>query len=514
MWRRKPSRSAVITAGIGLLALVLYTWNLSAGGMANGYYAAAVKSASVSWKAMFFGSIDPGSFITVDKPPAALWMMGLSARLFGFSSFSMLLPDALCGVGSVLVLHRIVRRWAGDVAAHLSALALAVTPVAALMFRYNNPDALLTFLCVLAAGALWKAVETGRTRWLVGSAALVGLAFETKMAQAFLVLPAFILVYLVAGPPKLGKRLLQLVAALVTLVVASGWWVAIVALWPASSRPYIGSTSNNSIVSLITGYNGLGRLFGNSAGNGGPGGGGPGGGGGQSTGFGGSPGWLRTFNQALGGQISWLIPLAVAGLLAGLWLTRRAPRTDKARAGWLLFGGWAAVCAVTFSLSKGTFHPYYAVQLAPPVAALAGAGGLALWKLGRTHRYLRWALPVTVIATAAWAATLLGRTPSFVSWLPLLIALGAAVSAAGFWAAGRLRHKGLLVVAAAVATATLLAGPTAYALTTIAHPSTGSIVLAGPSSVSGGGMGGGGFGGGDGTATDSALVSYLEAHQG
>ncbi|MDQ6697107.1 MAG: glycosyltransferase family 39 protein [Actinomycetota bacterium] len=504
-WRRRPSRSAVITAGIGLLALALYTWNLSAGGYANGYYAAAVKSASVSWKALFFGSIDPGNFITVDKPPAALWLMGMSARLFGFSSLSMLLPEALCGVGSVLLLHKLVRRWAGDAAAHLSALALALTPVAALMFRFNNPDALLTFLGIASAWFLWKAVETGRTRSLLASAALVGLAFDTKMLQAVLLVPAFILVYLVAGPPKLAKRFLQLLAAAATLVVAAGWWVAIVALWPASARPYIGSTTDNSIISLITGYNGLGRLFGNSAGNGGGGGGG----GSGNTGFGGTPGWLRTFNQALGGQISWLIPMAAAGLAAGLWLTRRAPRTDRTRAGWLLFGGWAAVCALTFSLAKGTFHPYYTVQLAPAVAALAGAGGLALWRLGRTHRFLRWTLPATVVATAAWSVSLLGRTPGFVAWLPGVIGVGAAVSAVGIWAAGRLRHRGLLLVAAGVATATLLAGPTAYTLTTIAHPATGSLVSAGPSS-------GGGFGGNMGgvSTADTGLVSYLEQHQG
>ena len=504
---RHPSRPGVITAAIGLLTFGLYTWNLSAGGYANGYYAAAVKSASVSWKALFFGSIDPGNFITVDKPPAAMWLMGLSARIFGFSSWSMLLPEALCGVGSVLLLHRVVRKWAGDSAAHLAALALAVTPVAALMFRFNNPDALLTLLCVAAAAALWSALESGRTRMLLLSAALIGLAFDTKMLQAFLVLPAFIAVYLWAGQPRLRVRLLQLLAAAGAVVAAAGWWVAIVALWPASSRPYIGSTSDNSIVSLITGYNGLGRLFGNTAGNGG-GNGGPGGSG--NVGFGGSPGWLRVFGTALGGQVSWLIPLAAAGLVSGLWLTRKAPRTDRTRAGWILFGGWAVVCTLVFSLSKGTFHPYYAVQLAPAVAALAGAGGLALWKLGRTHRFMTWALPATIVATAAWSVTLLGRTSSFASWLPPLIGGGAALSAVGFVFGTRLRHRTVVLVAAGLAAVTLLAGPTAYALTTVAHPGSGSIVAAGPSSSAGG------FGGGlGGTSTaDTALVSYLEAHQG
>ncbi|HEX7444040.1 MAG TPA: glycosyltransferase family 39 protein, partial [Acidimicrobiales bacterium] len=345
--RRWPSitRSGWITAAIGALAAVLYSWNLSVNGYANGYYTAAVKSASVSWKAFFFGSIDPGNFITVDKPPAALWLQGLSVRIFGFSSWAMLLPEALCGVGSVLILHRLVRRWAGDAAAHLAAVALAVTPVAVLMFRFNNPDALLTFLCLAAALAFWSALESGRTRGLVLSGLLVGLAFDTKMLQAFLVLPAFIVVYLVAGKPRLRWRLAQLSAAAAALVVSAGWWIAAVALWPASSRPYIGSTTDNSILSLLFGYNGLSRLFGNS----GPGGGAgaPGGaGGGASTGFGGAVGWLRMFNTANGGQISWLIPMAVAGLVAGLWLTRRAPRTDLKRAGWLLWGTWAAVCFI------------------------------------------------------------------------------------------------------------------------------------------------------------------------
>ena len=379
------TRSGWITAAIAALATALYTGNLAVNGSANEYYTAAVRSASVSWKAFFFGSIDPGNFITVDKPPAALWLQALSVRIFGFSSWAMLVPEALCGVASVLILHRMVRRWAGDTAAHLAALALALTPVAVLMFRFNNPDALLTLLCLAAAWALWSALETGRTRGLVISGLLIGLAFETKMLQAFVVLPAFVVVYLVAGKPRLLHRLAQLTAALAAVIVSSGWWIAVVALWPAADRPYIGSTSDNSILSLLFGYNGLSRLFGNSGGA--AGGGAPGGAGGAvSTGFGGAVGWLRMFNTANGGQIAWLIPMAVAGLAAGLWLTRRAPRTDLRRAGWLLWGLWAVSCFVTFSRAEGVFHPYYTVQLAPPVAALAGAGGLALWRLGRTSR--------------------------------------------------------------------------------------------------------------------------------
>ena len=499
---------------------MLYTWQLSRVGYANSYYTAAVKSATTSWKAFFFGSIDPGNFITVDKPPAALWLQALSARVFGFSSWSLLLPEAAAGVGSVLILHRLVRKWAGDTAAHLAALAFALTPVAVLMFRYNNPDALLTFLCLAAALALWTAVETAKTRWLVLSAALVGLAFETKMLQAFVVLPAFILVYLVAGKPKLGKRLLQLTAALGALIVSAGWWIAIVALWPASARPYIGSTTDNSILSLLFGYNGLSRIFGGSGPSGG-GGGAPGGAGG--SGFGGSAGLLRMFNVANGGQISWLLPIAGFGLVAGLWLTRRARRTDPARAGWLLWGGWTVVTLLVFSLSTGIFHQYYDVQLAPGIAALAGAGSIALWKLGRTNKWLRWALPTAVVVTAGWAVVLLDRTPDYQAWLRPTIVAGAAVVAGGLFLGQRLRSRRIVLVAAAVAVATLLAAPAAYSVTTVLRPETGSIVTAGPSTAgtglgAGAGGPGGGLGGGPATTTTdsatAALVEYLEAHRG
>jgi 4-amino-4-deoxy-L-arabinose transferase-like glycosyltransferase len=512
--RWRPSQSFVITAAIGVLAAVLYTWGLSSMGWANSYYAAAVKAGTKSWKAFFFGAIDPGSFITVDKPPAAFWVQALSARLFGFNSWSILLPQAAAGVGSVLILHRLVRKWAGDVAAHLAALALALTPVAVIMFRYNNPDALLTLLLLASAWALWSAIETGRTRGLVLCGVLLGLAFETKMLQAFIVLPVFAGVYLWAGRPRLRRRLLQLAAGGAALLVSAGWWVAVVTLWPASSRPFIGGSTNNSILDLIFGYNGLSRVFGNAGpGPGGrPGGGGAGFGGG-GAGFGGAPGWLRMFNSELGGQIAWLLPTAAVGLCVGLWLTRRARRTDRGRAGWLLWGGWAVITLVVFSKAQGIFHPYYTVALAPAVAALAGAGGVALWRLGRRFPLASWMLPVSVLATAGLAVALLERTPAYAPWLRPLIVLGAAVGAVGLWLTFHFRRRMLLAASAVVAAAALLAGPTAYALTTVSNARTGPLAAAGPTSAVGRGGPGGAGGFGD-QAADQALISYLESQKG
>ncbi len=253
---------------IALLALtaISYLIDLTASGYANSFYAAAVQAGTKSWKAFFFGSIDSSNFITVDKPPASLWVMELSGRLFGFSSGSMLVPQVLEGVVSVALLAAAVKRWFGAGAGLLAGTALAVTPVAALMFRFNNPDALMVCLMVAAAYCLVRALENGRTRWLLGVGALLGFAFLAKMMEAFLVVPGFALVYLIAAPVAVRQRLKGLLFGGVALLVSSGWWVAIVALWPASSRPMIDGSPDNSILNLIFGYNGFGRLSGGTGG--------------------------------------------------------------------------------------------------------------------------------------------------------------------------------------------------------------------------------------------------------
>ena len=387
-----------------------------------------------------------------------------------------------------------MRRWFGPAAGLLAGAVTALTPVATLIFRFNNPDALLTLLLVAGAYAVVRALEDGATRWLVLAGACVGFGFLAKQLQALLVVPAFALVYLAAAPGSLGRRLGQLVAAGAAMVASAGWWVAIVELLPASARPYVGGSQTNSILELTFGYNGLGRLTGNETGSVG---GGPGGGWGET-------GWARMFGADVGGQVAWLLPAALLLLAAGLWLTRKAPRTNRARAAFALWGGWLVVTGMVFSFMQGIFHAYYAVALAPAVGALVGMGATGLWEV-RRNLVARWWLAGTVAVTAVWSWVLLRRTPDWHPELAPLVLLGglavAALIAAVPWqgrAGSSWAGRGGRRMAAAVAGAGLLvalAGPAAYSLDTAATAHGGAIPSAGPA-VQGGGPGGGPRGGG------------------
>ncbi len=407
---------------LGLLAgtALLYLWGLGASGWANSFYSAAVQAGTRSWKAFFFGSSDASNFITVDKPPASLWVMEISARIFGLSSWSILAPQALEGVATVGLLYATIRRWFSPAAALLAGAVLALTPVATLMFRFNNPDALLVLLLVAAAYATLRAVESGRTRWLVAASVFIGLGFDTKMLQAFVVVPVFWVVYLLAGAPRLRRRLWQLAVASIALVVSAGWWVVAVMAIPAADRPYIGGSQDNSLWNLIFGYNGFGRLTGNEAGSV------IGGGTGQAGAWG-ATGWTRLFSSEMGGQIAWLIPAALLFGLAGLWWTRRAPRTDRTRAALLLWGGWLVVTGLMFSFAQGIIHPYYTVALAPAIAALVGIGAVACWR-GRSHPLARSVLAAAMAATSVLAWVLLDRSPSWLPWLRSAVLLGGLVT--------------------------------------------------------------------------------------
>lgn len=439
-----------------------------------------------SWTAWFFGSSDAANSITVDKTPAALWVTGLSVRIFGLSSWSILVPQALMGVATVALLYAAVQRSADTAAALIAGTVLALTPVAVLMFRFNNPDALLVLLLVGAAYATLRAVEAARTRWLLLAAALVGFGFLTKMLQAFLVLPAFAAVWLLAAPVGIWRRLRDLALAGVALVVSAGWWVLVVELWPADARPYIGGSQTNSVLELVFGYNGLGRLTGDEVGS--VGGGGMGAAGQTGAGQAGAPqvgggGWgetglTRLFDSERGGQASWLIPAAVVLLGALLWQTRRAPRTDRLRTAALVWGGWLVVTAVTFSLMAGIFHDYYVVALAPAIAALVGTGAAVLWRR-RAARAQRITIAAVLALTAAWAFVLLRRTPEWQPWLAWTVLGAGAVAVLAVLAVHRLPRLAVVGVAA-LAMVVASAGPAGYALATVATPHTGAIPTAGP----------------------------------
>jgi 4-amino-4-deoxy-L-arabinose transferase-like glycosyltransferase len=489
---RFPRWVRLATIGLLVATGVLYVVDLSASGYANSFYAAAVQAGSQSWKAWFFGSIDTQNFITVDKPPASLWVSGLAARIFGFNSWTLLVPQALEGVGAVWLLTAAVRRWHGPVAGLVAGAALALTPAAALIFRFDNPDALLVLLMTAAAYSTVRATEKASWKWLAWAGVAIGFAFLTKMLQGFLVLPGLALVYLWAAPTGFGKRILHLLGAAAAVVVAAGWWVLAVTLWPGE-KPYIGGSTDGTVMDLVLGYNGLGRIFG-SDGNGGGGMGGMSGGTPGSS-FGGTPTWQRLFSSEMGNEISWLLPAALLALVLGLVARGRAPRTDLRRASLILWGGWLIVSGLVFAYMEGTVHPYYTVALAPAVAALAAGGGQVLWAR-RQQVLARVGLALVLASAGIWAFVLLHRNGTW-EWAGWAIMLVSVALATGFVVTPA-RFRRLAMVLVLSGTLVGLGGTASYAVATAATPHTGSIPTVGPSSASAGSGMGGGMGGGTG----------------
>ncbi|MCW2670141.1 MAG: glycosyl transferase family protein [Frankiales bacterium] len=475
----RPSVAALL-----LGTALLYLWDLGASGWANSFYSAAVQAGATSWKAMLFGSSDASSFITVDKPPAALWVMDLSARLFGVNAWSILVPQALEGVASVGVLYLAVRRVAGPAAGLIAGFVLATTPVAALMFRFNNPDALLVLCLTGAVYATVRSLETASVRWLSFAGALIGLGFLSKALQAFLIVPVLALVYLALAPTGLGRRIRHVLVAGAALVVAGGWWVALVQLWPAGSRPYIGGSQDNSFLSVVFGYNGFGRLTGDETGSVG--------GGGGTTGRWGATGLLRLFNSEFGGQASWLLPLAILLLAAGLWLTWRRVAV---RASLLLWGGWLVVTGLVLSLGKGIIHPYYTVALAPALGGVIGIAAVELWKL-RSRVEARAVLAGALAISGIWTYLLMQRTSSWHAILrPVLLLAALTAAAVVLWLP--LVRKAFLPLVVGGALVATLSAPALAAVDTAGQTHSGSIPSAAPAAAVGfGGRGGGGFPGG------------------
>ncbi len=455
---------------------MLYLWNLSASGWANAFYSAAAQAGATSWTAMLFGSSDPANAITVDKTPAALWIIDVSVRLFGLNPWSVLVPQALEGVAAVACSTRAVRRVSGPDAALLAGAVFALTPVAALMFRFNNPDALLVLMLVSAAYCVQRACEKDSSRWwLIAAGAAVGFGFLAKMLQAFLVLPGFAAAYLLAADRPLRQRVADVLGGAAAMLVSGGWYLLLVELWPSSARPYIGGSQHDSIIELALGYNGFGRLTGDE----------PGGLGNLNH----DVGWGRLFGSGMGAEISWLLPAAVICVVAGLVITRHAPRTDPTRAALILWGGWLAVTAVVFSFMNGIVHSYYTVALAPAIAACIGIGATLLWQCRFDIRAAT-TLSGAVLVSTILAAVLLSRHDEWLPWLRAAVVVGGVGAAALLLVVGRLSRPVTRAVTG-LAVATCLAAPTVYSVATATTPHGGAIPSAGPARHGGpGGFGG------------------------
>jgi 4-amino-4-deoxy-L-arabinose transferase-like glycosyltransferase len=456
------------------LAAVLNLWALSQNAWANEYYSAAVHSMSGSWHNFLFGSFDSAGLMTVDKPPLALWVQALSVKAFGFNSLAILVPQALMGVASVGLLYDLTRRRFGRQAGFVAGLVLALTPIAVAVSRHNNPDALLVLCCV---GAMWcfvRALEDGATKWLVFAGVCIGLGFETKMGVALMVVPGMAAAWLWIAPRGRMVALRQLALAGLALVVVAMAWPLMVELTPASSRPWIAGTSDNSVFSLILEYNGLGRLDGQAGGPQAFGGGGP---------FGGATGWGRLLNESLGGQAGWLLGLALVGALGIAFLSRL--RRDDPRSGWIIaIGGAFAVIAVAFSFAGGIFHPYYVSLLAPFVAALAGA----TFAQARSGEVRGRVLGALAIGAGAVTELIVIGTVDDLGWLiaPIVLVAGACAFALVSEIPDRWR-----AVALACGFGVLLIGPAIWSVQTLGHPTSGTFPAGGPESQ---GIGGGGFG--------------------
>lgn len=462
--RRERAWFRPALAGVLVLTALIDLWNLGAQGDANPFYAAAVQASTRNPVAWLFAAVDAPGFITVDKPPADNWWMGLWANAFGFSPWSMLIPQALLGIGSVALLVLAVRRWGGDVAAIGAGVVLALTPVVVIMSRFDDPDPMLTFLLVAAAYTLVRAVDAAATRagtaWMVATGLLVGLGFLAKMGVALLVLPAFTLTFLVVASGSWARRLGQLLLGGVGIVVGAGWFLALVALWPASQRPWIGGSTDDSLLQLAVGYNGLSRLQGR------------GGGGGRPGGYGSdSAGLARLFDGQFAGQIAWLLPAALLALVALLWVTRRAPRSDRLRAATLLWGGWLLVSGAVFSFMAGTVHSYYTIVMAPAVAALVATGAHEGWRR-REALGARVLLAVGVLGSAAWGFVLLDRAPTFVPWVRWLVLLAGLVAAVVLLVPAGVARRGGVVAAVTLGLVGALGGTTAWAVDTVVKPHT------------------------------------------
>ena len=483
----------IALAVVLLATAAMYLWDITINGMGNQFYAGAAWAGSRNWEALLFGSLDPRNFITVDKPPLSQWVMGISGQIFGFSSASMLIPEALMAVGAVGLLYGAVSRISGRWAGLLAGAVLALTPVAVLMFRFNNPDAAMVLLMTLSAYCTVRALQHNGARWMAWAGVALGLAFLAKMLEGLMVMPAVGIAYAIAAPSPLRRRLLHLLGALVSFVVSSGWFVVLTLLWPASSRPYLAGSTDNSFMNLVLGYNGFARVLGHHTGQH-PGGnqgvigsaagarvyagasahGGWGGFGAQTHGV------ARLFSGEFAFEIGWLVPAALLAIVIVIVARRHAPRTDLVRAGAMLFGGWLVIDGLVLSFMNTNIHPYYCLSIAPAVAAMIAIGVHELWR-NRESRLYRLGLAVMILGTGTWSWWILGRNAG---WLPPLrwtILALTVIASIPILMSLISRPRGRAVAASlVVGLFAAVAGPAAYAVATLGQAHKGGGPTVGP----------------------------------
>jgi 4-amino-4-deoxy-L-arabinose transferase-like glycosyltransferase len=531
----RPRWQSIAIGAIVLLALVLYAWGIGSTDLRNTFFAVAVRSMSKSFTGFVFGSFDMANMMTIDKPPMAFWPQVVSVWIFGFHGWALVLPQVLEGTAAVFLLHRTVRRWAGENVALLAALILALTPITVVINRTNNTDTLLMLWCVAAAYATVRAVEPGATPrstrlWLMQAALWVGCGFTTKMLAGWLVVPPIVLAYLIGRKLPWARRVVDLACAACVLAVASLWWVALTTLWPGK-KPYEAGSSDGTTWNLIFVHNGLDRIFGvhaaaasHPAAQGGSSGGGaslsPAASNvvtiGKAIGMafnGGTLGLSRIFGRVVGGQIAWLLPLTllllITAAVGGIRATRQGP-PDRFRAGvWVMWGSWIVVMGLLFSYQQGTYHAYYTTQMAPAIAAVV-AGGLAmLWRYRHQSGWLWLVLPVGMALTTVWTWVLVSRDTGYYGWLRYAVVI-LAVAAVAALLVERFTTRATpraAVPAVASGLAALLLAPAVWSVASAVHPAKGfadgAIPTAGPE----------GWSFGAGAAVPGPLQNFLHTGQ-
>ena len=509
---------------IVLIAAFLNLFKIWTDEYANAYYTAAVKSMLQSFHNFFYASFDPGGYVTIDKPPVVFWIQTISAKIFGFHGWSVILPQALAGIGSVLLLYVLVKRTFGVWAGRFAALAMALTPIVPAVSRTNNIDSMLVFTLLVATWMLFRAVRTAKFGWVLAAFAMIGVAFNMKMLQAYMVLPAFYVFYVVATKITWKKKIAFLTTATALMLAVSVSWAVVVDSTSADKRPYMGSSQTNSVLELAFGYNGINRLTGNTSVTGSshkqpaqaqqptassetkqtsnsnaessqssnqsksssskkmqaPGGGN------QNGMFNtGNPGPFRLFQKGLSDQISWLLPFvifSIVGLFAGVKF--KGPYTTKQKES-LFWLAWLLPVAVFFSIA-GFFHQYYLIMLAPPIAAFAGAGAVALWSMYKQRNgWKSWLLPGGILTTAALQVYIMSPYVSSIGVAPIAGVGALGVILALILAVRKERKNAVTNYLGVAAMVVLLAMPAYWAMTPIIYGGNSMLPAAGPDSSSG-----------------------------